>query len=105
MASESLLPTAMGLAAKQGKWSGLDLVPSVVNTLQSARAPSTMSTYDTRWHVFCQWCGEQGVAPESCRIKVFVRCWQGCIHIRYTQQPFQHVMTKSRMVHLAATHS
>lgn len=41
MASESLLPAAMGLAAEQGKWSGLDLEPSVVNILQSARAPSS----------------------------------------------------------------
>ena len=44
----------------------MGLAPSVVDTLQGARAPSTRTAYAYRWEVFRVWCNMRRLDPLSC---------------------------------------
>ncbi len=46
------------------------LPPSVVNTITSARAPSTRHAYRLKWNLFVDWCSSRREDPRRCPIAV-----------------------------------
>ncbi len=55
------------------------LPPAVVNTITSARAPSTRHAYRLKWNLFVDWCSSRREDPRRCPIAVvlsFLR-WVG----------------------------
>ncbi len=46
------------------------LPPSVVNTITSARAPSTRHAYRLKWNLFVDWCSSRREDPRRCPITV-----------------------------------
>ncbi len=46
------------------------LPPSVVNTITSARAPSTRHAYRLKWNLFVDWCSPRREDPQRCPIAV-----------------------------------
>ncbi len=46
------------------------LPPSVVNTITSARAPSTRHAYRLKWNLFVDWCSPRWEDPRRCPIAV-----------------------------------
>ncbi len=46
------------------------LPPSVVNTITSARAPSTRPAYRLKWNLFVDWCSSRREDPRRCPIAV-----------------------------------
>lgn len=53
---------------------------SVIQTLLSARAPSTRALYANRWKLFCVWCADQEVDPATCPIPALLRYLQVLLH-------------------------
>lgn len=58
----------MGLAREGLNLSALGLPQEVINTIQSARAPSTRSLYSLKWRVFEDWCTRKRVIPFQCAV-------------------------------------
>ncbi len=46
------------------------LPPAVVNTITSARAPSTRHSYRLNWNLFVDWCSPRREDPRRCPIAV-----------------------------------
>ncbi|MGL5154481.1 MAG: hypothetical protein ACRC9H_06050, partial [Aeromonas veronii] len=46
-----------------------DLPQAVVDTITSARAPSTRSLYALKWNLFVEWCSSHGEDPRSCSVR------------------------------------
>jgi hypothetical protein len=46
-----------------------DLPPAVVDTITSARAPSTRRLYALKWNLFVVWCSSHEENPRSCSIR------------------------------------
>ncbi|XP_073687910.1 uncharacterized protein [Garra rufa] len=59
---------SLGLAREGLNLNALGLPQEVINTIQSARAPSTRSLYDLKWRVFDDWCTRKGVIPFQCAV-------------------------------------
>ncbi|XP_016375724.1 uncharacterized protein LOC107714402 [Sinocyclocheilus rhinocerous] len=59
---------SLGLARERLNLYALGLLQEVINTIQSARAPSTRSLYGLKWHVFEDWCIPKGVIPFQCAV-------------------------------------
>ena len=55
------------------------LPPSVVETIQSARASSTRGLYAYKWRAFEQWCEDQNVLPFQCSIVDVLTFLQGLL--------------------------
>ena len=55
------------------------LPPSVVETIQSARASSTRGLYAYNWRAFEQWCEDQNVLPFQCSIVDVLTFLQGLL--------------------------
>ncbi len=49
-----------------------DLPQSVVNTINSARAPSTRHLYALKWNLFIDWCSSQREDPWRCPVRVML---------------------------------
>ncbi len=47
-----------------------DLPPEVLNTIASARAPSTRRAYALKWNLFVKWCSSRQEDPRRCSIGV-----------------------------------
>ncbi len=47
-----------------------DLPQGVVDTITSARAPSTRHTYALKWNLFVEWCSSHRENPRKCPIRV-----------------------------------
>ncbi len=47
-----------------------DLPPEVLNTIASARAPSTRRSYALKWNLFVEWCSSRREDPRRCSIGV-----------------------------------
>ncbi len=47
-----------------------DLPPEVLNTIASARAPSTRRAYALKWNLFVKWCSSRREDPRRCSIGV-----------------------------------
>ena len=45
-----------------------DLPPEVLNTITSARAPSTRRVYALKWNLFVEWCSSRREDPRRCSI-------------------------------------
>ncbi|KAI2662618.1 hypothetical protein H4Q32_001518 [Labeo rohita] len=59
---------SLGLAREGLNLNALGLPQEVINTIQSARAPSMRSLYDLKWRVFEDWCTRKGVIPFQCAV-------------------------------------
>ncbi|KAI2662102.1 Gag-Pol polyprotein [Labeo rohita] len=59
---------SLGLAREGLNLNALGLPQEVINTIRSARAPSTRSLYDLKWQVFEDWCTHKGVIPFQCAV-------------------------------------
>ncbi len=46
------------------------LAQEVVNTITSARAPSTRNAYALKWNLFIEWCSSHREDPRKCPIRV-----------------------------------
>ncbi|KAK7910458.1 hypothetical protein WMY93_015142 [Mugilogobius chulae] len=62
-------PQAHGLEVERTNLLGLGLPSPVVDTIQGARAPSTIRAYSSRWRLFSSWCSERGLDPVSCPVQ------------------------------------
>ncbi len=51
-------------------WSLDDLPQEVVDTITSARAPSTRHAYALKWNLFVEWCSSHREDPRRCPIRV-----------------------------------
>ena len=79
MASETVLPQSVGLAAERHQWSMLGLQEGVMYTMQIAGAPATTVAYQLRWRRFCSWCTSIEVVPESCMVQYVLQYLQSCM--------------------------
>ncbi len=74
-------PAPLGLDAmanmwpRRGLYGDAGLPPDVVETILSARAPSTGRSYAFKWHIFKNWCMAHHVDPVHCQV---VQCWSSC---------------------------
>ena len=62
------LGTAVGLAPERLILQGKGLPETVINTIQSARAPSTSSLYAAKWCAFSNWCETNHAVPSQCEV-------------------------------------
>ena len=62
------LGTAVGLAPERLILQGKGLPETVINTIQSARAPSTSSLYAAKWCAFSNWCEKNHAVPSQCEV-------------------------------------
>nr|XP_055051758.1 uncharacterized protein LOC129437577 [Misgurnus anguillicaudatus] len=60
---------SLGLARERLNLNAIELPQEVINTIQSARAPSTRSLYDLKWRVFEDWCMSKEIIPFLCMEK------------------------------------
>ncbi len=71
-----------------------DLLPEVLNTIASARAPSTRRAYALKWNLFVEWCSSRREDPRRCSIGVV---------LSFLQQRLEHRLSPSTLkVHAAA---
>ncbi len=67
-------PAPLGLDAmanmwpRRGLYGDAGLPPDVVETILSARAPSTRRSYAFKWHIFKNWCMAHHVDPVHCQV-------------------------------------
>ncbi|XP_067290316.1 uncharacterized protein [Pseudorasbora parva] len=61
--------SSLGLARERWNLSAAGLPPSVIHTIQSARASSTRSLYSNKWRVFEEWCGRSNIVPFQCSVR------------------------------------
>ncbi|XP_052450263.1 uncharacterized protein LOC128011656 [Carassius gibelio] len=61
--------SSLGLARERWNLSAAGLPPSVIHTIQSARASSTRSLYSNKWRVFDEWCGRIHIVPFQCSVR------------------------------------
>nr|XP_054593874.1 uncharacterized protein LOC129160835 [Nothobranchius furzeri] len=61
-------PTAVGLVAERSRLEVSGLPHDVVATIQSAQAPSTVTSYAAKWAAFQNWCTERNVQALSCQL-------------------------------------
>ena len=54
----------------------LGLQESVMNTMQSAKAPAATTAYQLCWRLFCSWCTGIEVVPESCGVQYVLQYLQ-----------------------------
>ncbi|KAL1269063.1 hypothetical protein QQF64_031352 [Cirrhinus molitorella] len=59
---------SLGLARERANLNTLGLPPRVVITIQNARASSTHSLYDCKWHVFEEWCKKRQLISYQCSV-------------------------------------
>ncbi|XP_048011810.1 uncharacterized protein LOC125245326 [Megalobrama amblycephala] len=59
---------SLGLARERTNLNALGLPPSVVATIQNARAVSTRSLYGCKWQVFEGWCDGRGLTSYQCSV-------------------------------------
>ncbi|XP_060746163.1 uncharacterized protein LOC132859430 [Tachysurus vachellii] len=59
---------SLGLACERVNLNTLGLPPRVIATIQNARASSTRSLYDCKWHVFEEWCEEHQLVSYLCSV-------------------------------------
>ncbi len=72
-----------------------DLPPEVLNTIASARAPSTRRAYALKWNQFVKWCSSHREDPRRCSIGVV---------LSFLQQGLERRLSPSTLkVHAAAT--
>lgn len=69
----------MGLAPERSELLAMGLSPSVILTLEEARAPSTRTLYAYRWRVFVAWCKEHQVDPVTCLAPTILQFLQGLL--------------------------
>uniref|UniRef100_A0AAV2KY84 Reverse transcriptase RNase H-like domain-containing protein n=1 Tax=Knipowitschia caucasica TaxID=637954 RepID=A0AAV2KY84_KNICA len=62
-------PQALGSEAERRNLVDLGLPPAVLETIQGARAPSTVRAYATRWRLFSDWCGSCSWDPRRCPLE------------------------------------
>uniref|UniRef100_A0AAV2LM58 Tyr recombinase domain-containing protein n=1 Tax=Knipowitschia caucasica TaxID=637954 RepID=A0AAV2LM58_KNICA len=60
---------ALGLEVERRSLVDLGLPPAVVETIQGARAPSTVRAYATRWRLFSAWCDSRSWDPRFCPLE------------------------------------
>lgn len=65
--------------AERERLVGLGLPSAVVSTIQSARAPSTVKAYRSRWQLFATWCQDKGLNPSSCSVGGVLEFLQGLL--------------------------
>ncbi|ROL45983.1 hypothetical protein DPX16_15542 [Anabarilius grahami] len=71
-----------------------DLPPEVLNTITSARAPSTRRAYALKWNLFVEWCSSHREDPRRCSIGVV---------LSFLQQGLERRLSPSTLkVHTAA---
>ncbi len=71
-----------------------DLPPEVLNTIASARAPSTRRAYALKWNLFVKWCSSRREDPRRCSIGVV---------LSFLQQGLERRLSPSTLkVHAAA---
>ncbi len=71
-----------------------DLPPEVLNTIASARAPSTRRAYALKWNLFVKWCSSRREDPRRCSIGVV---------LSFLQQGLESRLSPSTLkVHAAA---
>ncbi len=71
-----------------------DLTPEVLNTIASARAPSTRRAYALKWNLFVKWCSSRREDPRRCSIGVV---------LSFLQQGLERRLSPSTLkVHAAA---
>ncbi len=71
-----------------------DLLPEVLNTIASARAPSTRRAYALKWNLFVKWCSSRRQDPRRCSIGVV---------LSFLQQGLKRRLSPSTLkVHAAA---
>ena len=71
-----------------------DLPPEVLNTIASARAPSTRRAYALKWNLFVEWCSSRREDPRRCSIGVV---------LSFLQQGLERRLSPSTLkVHTAA---
>ncbi len=58
----------VGLAPEGAQYLKAGLLPEVIETMLSSRAPSTRRLYGLKWNVFSRWCGERGLDPVNCPV-------------------------------------
>ncbi len=67
--SSSLGSDAMAnMWPRRGLYGDAGLPPDVVETILSARAPSTRRSYAFKWHIFKNWCMAHHVDPVHCQV-------------------------------------
>ncbi len=74
--SERGHPLAPTSRLAYGPWRDAEVLgglpPSVVNTITSARAPSTRHAYRLKWNLFVDWCSSRREDPRRCPIAVML---------------------------------
>ncbi len=65
------------------------LPPSVVNTITSARAPSTRHAYRLKWNLFVDWCSPRPEDPRRCPIAVVLSFLQDGLERRLSPSTLQ----------------
>ncbi|XP_049901735.1 uncharacterized protein LOC126391201 [Epinephelus moara] len=70
---------ALGMAPEGPELLAMGLSPSVVSTLQEARAPSTRALYAHRWRAFVAWCRVHQTDPLTCSAPAVLRFLQGLL--------------------------
>ncbi|XP_049927771.1 uncharacterized protein LOC126407128 [Epinephelus moara] len=59
----------LGLARERLNLDAVGLPPSVIDTIQCARASSTRSLYSGKWRVFEKWCEERQIVSFQCSVR------------------------------------
>ena len=59
---------SVGLARERLNLTAVGLPPTVVETIQGARAPSTRTLYNIKWGVFEAWCRRFNIIPYQCSV-------------------------------------
>ena len=79
LASRSLSPPALGLAAAGPDPLLRVCTATVRNTILSARAPSTRVQYDNRWKLFFDWCSGKAIDSVRCSVATILEFLQSLL--------------------------
>ncbi|XP_049432685.1 uncharacterized protein LOC125889068 [Epinephelus fuscoguttatus] len=78
-------PREAGPVGLAREWLNLQsggLPPGVIETIQSARAPSTRSLYESKWSIFEKWCSNTQEIPFQCSVVVILAFLQDMVDKR-----------------------
>lgn len=59
---------SLGLAPERANLTAVGIPQNTINTIQSARAPSTRFLYDRKWRMFEDWCRPDNAIPSQCSV-------------------------------------